>query len=891
MNVERGYAWLLRAYPPRFRERYASAMLEVFRARYERARSDGCVAMFLFKSVADVVITAVLEWIAEARSWPRVSREAPHMLRESVVSDIRYALRLLVRSPAATVVAVLTLAAGIGANGAIFAIVHGVLLRPLPYAEPDRLVTVWGINEGQGATEPSAMLEGDVVDVREASTAFARFEAFQANIIPITLRDGDDGISAQAVSVTPGVFTLLGREALLGRTLREGDRFTLVLSYGFWQRQYGGDPAVVGRRVTVGSTPATIVGVMPAAFAFPYKSMLLASVSFTRAADADVWVPMTLEGRRPKDSLRLLGGVAQLKPGATIDRANDDVRAIARTLAERYPATNAGWSVRVVHAQEQAVERVRPALTLLLGGVALVLLMACVNVANLLLAQSVRRQREMAVRAALGAPRARLLRQAFTESVLLALIGAAAAWVVVRWAIHAFVALAPAEIPRLAEISPDAYVAGYTLMIALLTGIAAGAIPAIAGSRANLQRGLLDTSRGSTSGSGARLRSMLVVAEIALAVVLALGAGLLVRSFVAVLDVNPGFRSNNLLTMQVPVPRTYDTPDKRRDFYRRLFARLEAIPGIVKVGGTTRLPLGGATSTTSITLEGRDASRGAVDVGLRRAMHDYFGAMEIPVLRGRAFDVRDGPSAPTVVIINQAMAQRVFPGEDAIGKRVTLGENAGIGTATIVGIVGNVRHDGLEAPPGPEVYIHYLQNPPTGPLIVMRTNADPAVVAASVRAAAREVDPNLVLFDLRSMSELRTQSMAQRRFITLLVAVFGLVALSLAALGVYGVTALAVSERTQEMGIRVALGAEPLRLLALVVRQGLGLGAAGIAIGLAVSAGLTPMIASQLFGVGVADPVTMVAVSGVLLGVALLACIVPARRAMRVDPVIALRAE
>jgi len=807
---------------------------------------------------------------------------------DTVVRDVRYALRSFRRSPGFTVTALVTLALGIGANTAIFTILNSVILRPLPYADPGRLVMVWGLNERQGAVRPSGLIEGDAFDIRRQARSFAQFEAFQANLVPIAMRIGANAFTAQAVSVTPGTFALLGRQPILGRTLQDGDRFTIVLGYGYWQRQFGGDRNVVGTQVTIGTTPATIVGVMPRDFAFPYRSMLLASVSFTRDADVDLWVPMTLELRRPNDSLRIIGAVARLGPGVSVPQARADVAAIGQRLAADYPATNAGWGVIVAPPHDQAVAGVRPVLLLLAAGVGLVLLMACVNVANLLLARSVRRQREMAIRSAIGAARGRLLRQTLTESALLTAIGAALSWVVVEWLTRSFVLLAPREIPRLAEISPDWRVAVYTLVLALVTAIAAGWLPALASSRVDVQSRLTE-ARGSTSARGRRMRSMLVVAEVTLAVVLAFGTGLLVRSFVAVLNVDPGFETSRVLSVQVSAPRAYDTPDKRREFYRRLFARLEAVPGVAAVGGTTRLPLGGANSNTRIVVEGRDTAHGAFDVGLRRAMRDYFTAMRIPIVRGRAFTAADGPDAPRVVLVNQALAARVFPGEDPIGRRMTLGDNAGIGAATVVGIVGDVRHGGLESAPEPEVYIHYLQNPPSAPLIVLRTSIEPATVSAAVRDAVKDVDPAVLLFDMKTMADLRFDSMAERRFVTWIALIFGAVALLLAMVGVYGVMAVAVSERTQEIGIRIALGADPGKLLALVVRQGLALAALGILAGAAISMVVAPLLATQLYGVAPRDPITFAGVPLVLLASAAAACALPARRAMGVDPVTALR--
>ena len=890
--IDRLYAALLHAYPRRFRDRYAVSMRRLFRARLDEARRTRSTAPFLTRALLDVAVNASLERRDALRDWFRhPPQEDRPMLWHSMWMDVRYALRLFVRAPAFTALAVAAMALGIGANSAIFTVVDAVLLRPLPYADPERLVMVWSVSEERGGG-PAALLEGDVLDIRRAASTLARLEAFQANIIPVTLTVDAMALSANAVTLTSDTFSLLGREPLLGRTLRAGDRFVFVLSHGFWQRAFGGDPGVVGREVAVGNRAGTVVGVMPSDFAFPYRSMLLAPISFTRTADADLWTPMPLAAARdPRSTARLLGAVGRMKAGTTIEQVRAELDSIGRRLADAHPATNTGWTATAVSPHEQAVGRARPALLLLLAGVGVVLLMACVNVANLLLARSMRRRREMAVRAALGAGRGRLLRQTLTESVLLSLMGGAAAWFAVRWAIGLFVAAAPAEMPRLAEIAPDWRVLAFTAVLALLTGVATGVLPAFVALRGGVQGTLADGSRGSTGAR--RLRSGLVAAEVALALVLTVGAGLLVRSFLVVLNVDPGFRTDNLLTMQMPVPRRYDTPDKRREFYRLLFERLESIPGVLTVGGTTRLPLGGADSGTQVTVEGRDPSRGGVvNVSLRRAMHLYFAAMGMPVIRGRAFTGADGPNAPAVVMINETMARRVFPGEDPVGRRVRLGENAGIaGAATIVGIVGDVRHDGLESLPEPEIYIHYLQNPPVAPLVVVRTSTDAALLAGEVRAAAREIDPELRPIDIRTMTDLRAASLTERRFLTSLAAAFGLLALALAMVGVYGVMTLVVAERTQEMGIRLALGAAPGQVLGLVMRDGLRLTSIGCAAGLAAALSLAPLMANQLYGIGAIDPVTLAGVPALLLLVAVVACVVPARRAMRVDPVTALRYE
>jgi len=469
-------------------------------------------------------------------------------------------------------------------------------------------------------------------------------------------------------------------------------------------------------------------------------------------------------------------------------------------------------------------------------------------------------------------------------------MGGAVAIAVVSWSMSALISLAPGDMPRISEVRPDLTVLLFTFGLSLLTGLAIGIVPAFAASRPELQSTLKTSGRGSTSGRNQRrLRAVLVVAEVSLAVVLTLGAGLLLRSFLSVLAVDPGFRADRLLTLQIALPQHYATADQRRAVYADLFARLEALPGVEASGGTTRLPLGSTNVTTKIGVEGRDTPPGEwPEVEFRRAVHNYFAAMGIPVLRGRAFDASDGPNAPPVVVINQTMARQLFPNEDPVGKRVRMTVSSA--WTTIVGVIGDVRHSGLETPPAPEMYVPSLQGPPTNPFIVIRTAGDPAALTTAVRGVVQAVDPGIAAYDIRPMTQVRSEAVSQRRFVLLLVAAFGVLALIMAAVGVYGVMALIVSERTAEIGIRLALGAQPSSVLRLMVLQGLALAATGVALGVTASLALSPLLRAQLYGVDALDPPTLAAVPGVLLVVAALACVLPARRAMRIDPVNALRA-
>lgn len=821
------------------------------------------------------------------------------MFVDTLLSDVRHTLRMARKSLASTALAVLALALGIGANSAIFTVVYSVLLRPLPYDDPARLVMLWSHNTREDKpTNPIS--PADFADLRDASRSLVALEGYFSFMTNSKLEVDGRAEIAVTSSVTPGLFAMMGRRAALGRALAPDDPDgRMVLSDGFWRRRFGADPGVIGRAVSVEGQAFTIVGVMPPDFIFPYKGML-GPTGFTRSLNADFWVPLTLTGPmfvnqsgQMVRAVHFLAAVGRLRPGVSVDQARAALATTAAQLEQSYPDSNTGWTTTVVPLHEQVVGEVRPALLVLVGGVALILLMACVNVANLVLARSVARQKELAVRAALGASRGRLAAQALTESLMLAVTGAGFGMLVVTWGVQALVALAPANLPRLQEVSPDLTVLVVTLLVAVVTGTLVGVVPALMAGRADVHHALQDASRG-TIGSAARhrLRSGLVIAEVGLAVVLTVAAGLLLRSFDKLLSVDAGFRSANLLTLQMNIPARLTAPDARRAFYATFFERLEAIPGVVSVGGTTRIPLGSTNVTTTVEVEGRaTAPNERPEVEFRRAMHNYFAAMGIPLLKGRAFTAADGPTAPGVAVINLAMARHVFPNEDPVGRHVRLGPNPSGPWMTIVGVIGDVRHSRLEADPAPELYINYLQNPPIAPFIALQTSSDPAAVAELVRAEARALDPALTLYDIRTMEQIRAASVAERRFLLLLIGVFGVLALVLASVGVYGVMSLVVSERTQEVGVRLALGAEPSEVLGMIVRHAMRLAGLGVMLGLVAAAALAPLLASQLFGVQVLDPLTFATVPVLLVLVATLAALLPARRAMRVDPMSALRCE
>ena len=815
---------------------------------------------------------------------------------QSVGADVRYAGRMFLRNPVFTTLAVAALALGIGANTAIFTIVNGVLLKPLPYAQPRDLVMVWSTNAIE-QREQEVVAPLDFLDYRKAG-AFADMQAAYSFIVGAALRSDAGTEQIIVTAVTPGMFEMLGRQPVLGRTFRQEEVQTaVILGNRFWRARLGGDPGVIGRVLTIQDQPRTVVGVMPPDFVFPYRSMLGPS-GFSRSSDVEAWLPLEFVNSNSRATgvasltrgVRFLSVVGRLKPGATLAQANAELSGIGRQLASTYPDTNRAIGASVVSLHEQAVGALRPALVLLLGGVGFVLLMACVNLANLLLARSSARQTEMAIRSALGAGRRRLIMQTLVESTLLATMAGAVALAIVIAGMSALLALAPGDMPRIGEVRPDVTVLLFTFALSLITGLAIGIVPALTASRPELQSSLKASGRGTTAGRGQRrLRSALVVAEVGLAVVLTLGTGLLMRSFLSVMAIDPGFRPDNLLTLQIAVPQSYQTPDHRRALYATLFSRLDALPGVSSVGGTTRLPLGSTNVSTKVDVEGRHLPPGEwPEVEFRRALHDYFSAMGIPIVRGRGFNESDGPTSLPVIVINQTMARQLFGNDDPLGRRLRLG--AASPWSTIVGVIGDVRHSGLEAAPAPEMYVPGHVTPPTNPFIVIRTSGDPAALAATVRAEVQAVDRAIAAYDIKTMTQIRSESVSQRRFVLMLVSAFGVLALVMAGVGVYGVMALIVSERTAEIGIRLALGAQPGAVLRLMVTQGIALACFGVAAGLLSASALLPLLRTQLFGVGVLDPPTLIGIPLLLIAIAAAACYLPARRAMKIDPVNALRA-
>ena len=800
--------------------------------------------------------------------------------------DIRYGIRVLLKNPGLTFVAVLALALGIGANTAIFSVVNAVLLRPLPYDEPEQLVVVWRINPQRGQTQGASSFL-NFADYRAQNSSFDALAAYNSTSSALSGRESPEQVPG--VSATADVFKVLRTKPLLGRTFtpedeRPGGVPVAVISYGMWQSRFGADPNIIGREIILDGRSKTVIGVLPASFQFQLAD-----------EQAEYWLPMDptddMNKQRGANYLQVLG---RLKPGVTLSQADADMKSIAGRLEQQYREDNAGRSVRLVSAHEVMVGELRPTLLVLLGSVAFVLLIACANVANLLLARAAGRGREIAVRVALGASRLRIVRQLLTESLLLSLLGGGLGLLLAIWGIDLLGAVVPADIPRFGEASLDLRVLGFTLGVTLLTGIVFGLAPALSASKLDLNEALKEGGRSASEGRGRnRVRSLLIVSEVGLSLVLLVGAGLLIKSFMHLRNTNPGFDSRRVLTASVSLPSSkYKEDEQIARFSQQMIERAAQLPGVEAVGAIMPLPFGKNAISISFSVEGRpEPAPGESPVSATRIITpDYLRAMNIPVIRGRAFTEQDSANAPKVILINEALARKHFPGEEAVGQRLHLGVNDIRGE--IVGVVGDVRSHDLSKEDGPEFYVPFQQVPINDFAIVVRTNSDdPASFAPALRSAVQQVDKDQPLYEVRTMTSLIADSVSRQRFSMTLLALFAGLALLLASVGIFSVMSFLVTQRTHEIGIRMALGAQTSDVLKLIVGKGMTLTLIGIVLGVMAALALTRVMSGLLFGVSATDPLTFIGVSLLLAFVALLACYIPARRAAKVDPMVALRYE
>jgi putative ABC transport system permease protein len=801
---------------------------------------------------------------------------------DEVRHDVRYARRTLIRNPGFTLVVVLTLALGIGANTAIFSVVNTMLLRPLPYRDADRIMTVWQANAKSGAREAGAA-PGNFIDWRRDNSVFSALAA--AEPFSHNMSGQGEPESFPSWQVTVGFFQILGVEALFGRTLtpdeyRPGAPAVVVLSHGLWVRRFGADRALIGQAVRLNGQAHTVVGVMPPAFEFP--------------PGRELWAPRieTERDQRVRGS-GYMPVVGRLKPGATLAQAQDELTTIAARLARDFPQANLDRTAMVVPLREQLVGNVKTALAMLLGAVGFVLLIACSNVANLLVVRASERSREFAVRSALGAGRGRLTRQWLTESSMLAIAGSVAGVLLARASLGSLVTLGQSLLPNLGDVAIDRHVLAYASLISVCTALLCGLAPVFF-VRPDVNESLKQGGRG-PGLSRYRLRHSLVIAQMALAMVLLVGAGLLTRSFHRLLQINPGFISENILALEVHVWGLSRTPDQQAHFFDQTLDHLAALPRVQAAAAVSGLPFhGNAISPNApFAIDGRPAPRAGEEptAFLNTATADYFRALGIPLRQGRLFTRFDRQGAPPVVLINEALARRYWGNEDPVGRRITARLFGQLIAAEVVGVVGDVRPTGLDSEPRPEIFVPHLQFPYGSMTYVVRTAGDPATVLPAIKQAIWAVNPNLPFTTITTMQQLLGRSSGDRRFILLLVAAFSVVALALAAIGIYGTISFAMRQRRHEIGVRMALGEPRQRILRMVINEGVMVAACGVALGLVGALFVTPRIQSLLFAIGPADPMTFAAASLLLLAVAVLASLLPARRATRVDPMVALRSE
>lgn len=821
----------------------------------------------------------------------------------TLVRDLRYALRSLATSPGLTAVAMLSLAIGIGANTAIFSIVSALLLRPLPYQDADRLVILWNTSPGLGITQ-DWFSTAQYFDIKNGHHGLEQVAiAFGDNY---NLTGQGEPVRVCVVRMSSTLLPMLGLKAAQGRIFTpdedvSGHPATAILSHGMWARHFGSDPHVIGRSITINGQPYEVVGIMPQSFALPHEVL----PTLYGAEQAEVLLPFPLTANaaevRGHEDYNIIG---KLKPGVPLEQARAEMATITVRLRHDFPEVyppNGGLTFAMVPLHEQVVGNVRRTLFILLGAVGFVLLIACANVANLLLSRAVKRQREIAVRTAVGASAGRIMRQLLTESVLLAVCGGVLGVLLALASLHWIQVLGPKSVPRLGEIGIRADALGVTLLVSVCSGILFGLAPAFRVARLDLLAVLKDASRaasgaGAAWGRGNNLRQLLVISELALSVMLLIAAGLLVRSFAQLQKVSPGFNAANVLTLELTMSGDqYKDPQRVRTVYRELWERLEHLPGVSAAGGVTSLPLSEMFAWGPITVEGRILPPGEkfINADERVVGWHYFEAMQIPLLRGRLFNDQDTPANPQVVLVDENMAKQLWPGQDPLGKRISFGDLTQKPVwATVVGIVGSVKQYTLDSDSRIALYLPQTQHAGRAMNVVLRSDGtDPAALTSAVKRELHNLDRDLPMYGVRTMQQRIEESLARRRFSTMMLGLFAALALVLATIGIYGVMSYLVSQGTREIGIRMALGATQRGILGLVVRQGMGLALAGVGIGLLGALAIMRLMTSLLFGVRATDPLTFLVIALLLSAVALAASYVPAHRAARVDPMISLRCE
>jgi putative ABC transport system permease protein len=806
----------------------------------------------------------------------------------TLLADIRFGLRMLLKSPTVTIVALVALTLGIGANTAIFSVVNGVLLRTFPYNEAERIVLVW---EKSPRNDQNSINLGNFFDWKEQNQVFTDMAVFFDRSFNLTGDGEPEEVTAQLG--TTNLFSVLGTNPVLGRTFldddgRDGQSRVVVISYGLWQRRFGGDRNIVGRQINVNEQPSTIVGVMPATFGWHIQKGTQAS------KPADIWVPFQVPNELRQRRGRFASAVARLKPGVSIDQAKQEMATIGARLSQQYPEFNTNWSVNVVPLRTQVTGAIRWPLFILLGAVAFVLLIACANVANLLLARASSRRKEIAVRAGLGATRHRIARQLLTESVMLSLTGGALGVLLAWWGTKALAALSPPALIDLKNVTVSLPVLAFTLGLSLLTGIVFGLVPAFEATRFDLHGSLKEGGKniaGSTGGQ--RLRNLFVVTQVALALVLLIGAGLLLKSFNRLQSVDTGFNPQNLLAVRLNLLQgKYDTDQKQIDFFKRAIEQMKAIPGVEAAGAINTPPFTGLYSGTKVDIDGQVLPPGQqLGTGVCVTDANYFQAMQIPLKLGRLYTEQEATEMRHVVVVNETFVKKNLGGQNPLGHHVTIYMKEDNVPSEIIGVVADHKHLGLDVPVEPVAYWPHAELVYSGMTLMLRTSGDASALGPAARNVIHNLDPQQPIGEVSTMATLLSTSVARARFIASLLTVFSFLALVMAVVGIYGVMSYSVLQRTHEIGVRMALGAQRFDVLKLMVKKGIVLGVLGVAAGLAASFGLTRLIATLLFDVTTTDTATFAIVSIGLFLVTLFACYVPARRATKVDPLKALRYE